>query len=428
MPGHIRDLRKRKSQPYTGAKPWQARWRNDSDHLDTKEKSFRTKGEARDWLDDRDDDLRHGRLVSRGTPEYTLGEVLIEFMEYKKRTTWQENTAYQNEYVMAAWFNPHNDPERKTDPIGRKYKLGRRKIATITTRDIEQWRAPILDHRQLKTVRKLHNQVSQAFRYAKSKGYIAVNPCADVAALVAPPPKHMDYTAPGAVTPRTEGEGVADPFLVLTPAEIRKLADAFEHRPYAVAIEFDAWMGLRASELWGLRRRDVNLLQGTVDVNHALKEIGGVLKTGPLKTKTAYRVIKMPKSTLRLITEYMNECVGAHPDSLLFTTPGGGPVRHMSFYTRTYKPIVRRSLPDKAKLTFKDLRHTAASLVIATAKNAGALISVKQRLGHNRIETTINIYTHLLPHQDEGIAEALDELYHLPNNVRELNPAELASV
>ena len=49
MPGHTRDLRKRKGG-YTGDKPIQARWRHPLDPRVRRERSFATFREARAWL------------------------------------------------------------------------------------------------------------------------------------------------------------------------------------------------------------------------------------------------------------------------------------------------------------------------------------------------------------------------------------------
>ena len=71
------------------------------------------------------------------------------------------------------------------------------------------------------------------------------------------------------------------------------------------------------------------------------------------------------------------------------------------------------------KLRFHDLRHTCASLSLSIAPN---LHVVKERLGHEDIRTTVNIYGHLLPSVDAALADGLGALYDSaePNNMREL--------
>jgi integrase len=433
MPGHVRDLRKRKSQPYSGRKPWQARWQHPLDPRRRVERSFATKGEAGRWLSDSDADARRGIWADPHKGNVSLGQVAEEWFEANLKR-WQEGYAALQRNSLDAWLNPNNDPDRKTDPIGRRYTLTKRKVVSIDTQEVERWRDEVYGPRSLKTARKQFAMLNGIFKFAKQRGYIAVNPCADVSSLVAAPVEHHAYVS-GA--PAISTEGKASPLAVLSPDEIDALAAAFPHRPYAVAIEFDAWMGLRASELWALTRKDFNLLRGTVTIERGFKEINGHLKVGPLKTSSAYRTIAMPASIRALMTEYLAEYVDPEPDALVFRTVTGAPVRHNTFYRRIFVPTARAAFPDRTALAeavvqaaaaanapgrrrkrtehvppfrFHDLRHTAASLLIDSIKDASALVVVKERLGHKDIATTVNIYKHLMPQADANIATALDQL------------------
>jgi integrase len=87
-------------------------------------------------------------------------------------------------------------------------------------------------------------------------------------------------------------------------------------------------------------------------------------------------------------------CGGAAPEALIFTTPSGKPVRHNLFYRRVFQPAAREALPGladyehKRRLTFHDMRHTAASHMLAVS--GGNFYLVKERLGHEDIQTTVN--------------------------------------
>ncbi len=59
-------------------------------------------------------------------------------------------------------------------------------------------------------------------------------------------------------------------------------------------------------------------------------------------------------------------------------------------------------------LTFHELRHTAASLSLSVSPD---LNIVKQRLGHEDIRTTANIYGHLVPAADGALAARLAEMF-----------------
>jgi integrase len=59
----------------------------------------------------------------------------------------------------------------------------------------------------------------------------------------------------------------------------------------------------------------------------------------------------------------------------------------------------------KHGLRFHDLRHTAASLLIAAGAHPKA---IQERLGHSTIQITMDRYGHLLPSTDLALTEALD--------------------
>jgi integrase len=108
-----------------------------------------------------------------------------------------------------------------------------------------------------------------------------------------------------------------------------------------------------------------------------------------------------------MMNAHFDKHVGPKPTDFVFTTLDGYPVRHSNFRRREFKPAVALVLPQKSNLRFHDLRHTAASLALAVTN--GNLVIVKQRLGHEKIETTINIYGHLVRATDAEVAQALDQ-------------------
>jgi len=89
-------------------------------------------------------------------------------------------------------------------------------------------------------------------------------------------------------------------------------------------------------------------------------------------------------------------------------------MRHGNFYGRHFRPAVRRLVesgrwPSRlADLRFHDLRHTAASLLIANGEHPKA---VADRLGHSDIGITMNRYGHLYEGHAKEIADRLDETF-----------------
>ena len=58
-------------------------------------------------------------------------------------------------------------------------------------------------------------------------------------------------------------------------------------------------------------------------------------------------------------------------------------------------------------ISFHGLRHTAATLLIASQQD---IKTVSSRLGHAQSSTTLNIYTHALRESDRKAADALEAI------------------
>ncbi len=59
------------------------------------------------------------------------------------------------------------------------------------------------------------------------------------------------------------------------------------------------------------------------------------------------------------------------------------------------------------RIRLHDIRHSHASLLIELDFSP---LAVADRLGHEKVETTLNTYSHLFPHKRDEIAEKLQKL------------------
>ena len=91
-----------------------------------------------------------------------------------------------------------------------------------------------------------------------------------------------------------------------------------------------------------------------------------------------------------------------YPNNICFHHKDGG---HLS--QNTIRGCYKRLL-DKAgirELRFHDIRHTFASLLLT---NGESLTYVKEQLGHSSIQTTVDIYGHLIPGSNREAVNRLD--------------------
>jgi integrase len=79
---------------------------------------------------------------------------------------------------------------------------------------------------------------------------------------------------------------------------------------------------------------------------------------------------------------------------LVFPSRTGGPMNRDNLLKRYFKPLARAArLPEEA--TLYTLRHTFATLWLESGENPKVLQEI---LGHSRIDVTLNVYSHVLPH------------------------------
>jgi integrase len=120
-------------------------------------------------------------------------------------------------------------------------------------------------------------------------------------------------------------------------------------------------------------------------------------RIGSPKTKRSRRDVNLDPALLDKL-DYTGEW--------LFTNTVGGPVRYQGFRRRVWDKAVQRAKLEPAP-TPHDLRHTHASWLL----NAGVPITtVSRRLGHENIQTTVNIYGHLDRSSDAAAAAVMGKL------------------
>jgi integrase len=171
--------------------------------------------------------------------------------------------------------------------------------------------------------------------------------------------------------------------------------------------------GMRQGELLGLKREDIDLEAGTVQVRRTLStRTGRGFAFSSPKTAKGRRSIKLPevaKNTLRrhrdAQIEESTKLAGVREENgVVFTTLVGTPVGRQELVTRSFKPLLRRAgLPN---IRFQDLRHTCATLLLSKDVHAKF---VQELLGHATISITLDTYSHVLPGTGGAAAGAMDD-------------------
>ena len=174
-------------------------------------------------------------------------------------------------------------------------------------------------------------------------------------------------------------------------------------QPFATVL---AGSGLRFGEAVALTVGDVDLLGVTpaVKVTKALQRIPGGFEVGPPKTRRSRRTVSLSND----LVDVLAPLVTRSRDELLVIGPTGARVHHSNSYNRAWRPatVAFEELAGR-RPRIHDLRHSHASWLIA----AGVpLPAIRDRLGHESINTTVDVYGHLMPDQHRVTAAALDGL------------------
>jgi integrase len=195
----------------------------------------------------------------------------------------------------------------------------------------------------------------------------------------------------------------------------RKLLEVARGERFEAILVLAVTLGLRRGEILGLRWSDVDFESCSIRVNQALQRVGGKLQVTEVKTERSRRVVAVPDSVVRALkirrAKQAQERLLAGlkwKDSdrdLIFTNPTGGPLEPITLH-RDFKRLLRTAeLP--AETRFHDLRHTAASLLLAEGVH---LRMIMELLGHSSISLTANTYAHVMPAAMREVADRMESI------------------
>ena len=226
--------------------------------------------------------------------------------------------------------------------------------------------------------------------------------------------KALKQAADDGLIPRNVADSVKAPQLKrtemkpLTSEQAKALLEAARGDRFEAMYVLAITAGLRQGELLGLKWEDMDLEAGKLQVRRTLYK-GNF--TAP-KTAKSRRTIKLTTRAVEALKRHREaqreegeQLAGLWQDQgLIFTTQVGTPVNRHNLYGRNFKPLLEKAdLPHTVR--FHDLRHTCATLLLS--KNVNPKV-VSEMLGHASVTVTLDTYSHVLPHMQDGAVDAMD--------------------
>jgi len=313
-------------------------------------RTFPTKTEAAAELEKIHTNTRAGSPppdVSKS--KLTLGDVWEHLVK-----TWRKKPSTRASYESR--WNTHIKPA-----------FGKRRIGSLRRSEIEVFLTELEERTSLETRRKVQAVLHKLLAVAVRAEWIAANPA-----------DHIEM--PGASVKRQPR--------ALTEAEVEAIAREVSPR-YSALIFTLAETGMRVGEAVALRVKNVD---GTIRVVENAVEVNGERIIGTPKTEGSERNVPISPKLRAILREHLNSYANRFdPESLVFTTEQGTPVRQGNFRQRIFQPAaVRAGL--KFVPTVHDLRHTAISLWLARGLTP---FEVSKMAGHTDLKMIERRYGHL---------------------------------
>lgn len=244
------------------------------------------------------------------------------------------------------------------------------------------------------TVIHYHAVLHQALAYAVKNDYILSNP----ADRVKRPKKNKHISS------------------FYTKEEILTLLDIAKDDPIYIPIVLSAYYGFRRSETLGMRWSAIDFENKTITVNHKVTELTENGKTivyaeDKLKTKSSYRTLPLIPVVEEKLLEHKaklernqklfgNSYCKEYIDYVCVDEMGK--LFRPNFVSDHFGWLLKKY--GLKKLTFKELRHSCASMLVAEGI---PMKSIQEWLGHSNFSTTADIYSHIDYHAKQQSAAAI---------------------
>ena len=320
-------------------------------------RGFATKREAEEWL--------RNFLIKQKADFDMKFEDFWKMYCADMETRLREHTMRTKKYIVELKILPY---------------FGNKRVNDITAADIRQWQNELIKMGYSPTYLKtINNQLSAIFNYAVRYYDLKSNPCAKAGSMGKSKAEEMDFW---------------------TGEEFRKFIDSVMNKRLSyMAFMTLYWTGMRMGELLALNPKDIDLEKRTISITKSYQRLGKKDVITPPKTPKSKRVITIPEFLAADIKDYMDSLYELQENDRLF------PITKYYLEHEMQRGIKESGVK---RIRVHDLRHSHASMLIELGFSP---LEIANRLGHEKVETTLNTYAHLYPNKQTKLAERLDSEY-----------------
>ena len=320
-------------------------------------RGFATKREAEEWL-------RNFLITQKADFDMKFEDFWKMYCADMETRLW-EHTMRTKKYIVELKILPY---------------FGDKRVNDITAADIRQWQNELIKMGYSPTYLKtINNQLSAIFNYAVRYYDLKSNPCVKAGSMGKSKAEEMDFW---------------------TGEEFRKFIDSVMNKRLSyMAFMTLYWTGMRMGELLALNPKDIDLEKRTISITKSYQRLGKKDVITPPKTPKSKRVITIPEFLAADIKDYMDSLYDLQENDRLF------PITKYYLEHEMQRGIKESGVK---RIRVHDLRHSHASMLIELGFSP---LEIANRLGHEKVETTLNTYAHLYPNKQTKLAERLDSEY-----------------
>ena len=345
-------------------------------YKDEKRNTWYCKCNYRHWLGESKSKMKRGFVTKKEALEWER-----EFLQRQSASMDMKLSSFVDVYF------DDKAPRLKERSIMTKRTLietkilpyfGDKQMNDITAVDIIKWQNALLNQEYKPTyLRMIQNQLTALFNHAERFYDLKDNPCKKVDKMGRANAKELNFW---------------------TKDEFEVFIQCFteEEEMYRIIFLMLFWLGCRVGELLALTESDIDLEGGTVSISKTYFRRNKTDYITAPKTESSNRKITIPQFLQDEIKQFLDRQYELMPEERIF-------------------PITDRAIQKKMKqkteqaklkpIRVHDLRHSHIALLIE--KGMQPLV-IAQRVGHDSVNTTMNIYGHLYPNKQKQVADLLN--------------------